>query len=169
MRHAPRTLLGAALQGALPFVLAVAVGAAVTLAIRAALQDPSTAADPHAAHAGHAAHATEPAPAPDGGTETAAGHGLLVDLGNTACPIMGGDVSGKDFTEWRGLRVAHCCPPCKAKFLAAPEQHLDEAGIDWRPLVARIEAAEAAEGAERERLLAELRKDHTIVREPEPR
>jgi hypothetical protein len=164
-------VLGSVARIALPFIAAVAVGAVVTLGIRAALQDDSSAHGAHAAAAGdstHAAHGGAQAAA-SGKTQTVeeAPTGLLVDLGNTHCPIMGGEVSGKVFTEWRGLRVGHCCPPCSEDFLEAPEEGLDELGIEWRPLVEQIAAVEAAEGEARDRLLTALRAAHDIVREPE--
>jgi len=92
--------------------------------------------------------------------------GLLVDLGNAKCPVMGGKANGKTWSEWNGLRVGHCCPMCTAKFAANPEQYLKQAGVDWKAAVAAIKKVNEAKGAGRATALAELKKHWTVVREP---
>jgi hypothetical protein len=92
--------------------------------------------------------------------------GLLIELGNDACPVMGGDVNGKTFTEWKGLRVGHCCPGCTKRFLANPEALLDEVAPEWRAALADVEAVNDAQGAAREKALAALRRNWKVVREP---
>ena len=79
---------------------------------------------------------------------------------------MGGDVNGKTFTEWKGLRVGHCCPGCTERFLANPEALLDEVAPEWRAALAAVEAVNDAQGAAREKALAALRRNWTVVREP---
>jgi len=92
--------------------------------------------------------------------------GLLIDVGNAECPVMGGEPDGKTFSEWNGLRVNHCCPMCGKKFLANPEALLDEVAPNWRDAAAAVRAVNDAEGAEREAKLNALREKWTVVREP---
>lgn len=94
--------------------------------------------------------------------------GTLVDLGNAKCPVMGGDVDGKTYTEWNGLRVGHCCPGCSEKLLADPAKVLDRAKIEWKTAADSVKAVDAAKGVERTKALAELKKKWTVVREPVP-
>jgi len=36
-----------------------------------------------------------------------AGKGLLLDLENEICPVLGNAVDGKTYSEWKGLLVGH--------------------------------------------------------------
>lgn len=92
--------------------------------------------------------------------------GLLVDLGNATCPVMGGEPDGKTWSEWNGLRVGHCCPGCTKRFLANPEALLDEAAPKWREAAAAVKGVNDAEGAAQKKALESLRKKWTVVREP---
>ena len=92
--------------------------------------------------------------------------GLLVDLANAACPVMGGDVDGKTFTEWNGLRVGHCCPGCGKRFLANPEALLDEVAPAWRDAAKAVAEVNAAKAVDRTEALARLRQKWKVVREP---
>lgn len=94
--------------------------------------------------------------------------GTLIDLGNAACPIMGGEPDGKTWSEWNGLRIGHCCPGCTRKFAADPEKYLAAAEIDWKAAAAAVKAVDAAKGEERAKALAELKKKWTVLREPVP-
>lgn len=98
--------------------------------------------------------------------ETKAEQGLLVDLANAKCPVMGGKPDGKHFSEWNGLRIGHCCAGCSAKFAVHQDVYLDAAGIDWKPAVAAAKKVNEAKGADRDKALAELKKKWTVVREP---
>ena len=40
------------------------------------------------------------------------------------CPIMGGAIDKKCFTEYKGQKVYFCCPACKPKFEADPEKYI---------------------------------------------
>ena len=42
----------------------------------------------------------------------------------TTCPVMGGAIDTKYFTEYKGKKVYFCCPGCKEKFEASPEQYI---------------------------------------------
>ena len=92
--------------------------------------------------------------------------GLLVDLGNTKCPVMGGKPNGKTFSEWNGVRVGHCCGMCPPKFAANPEQYLKQTGIDYEAAAAAVKKVDEAKGADRDKALTELKKKWTVVREP---
>ncbi|MCK6480255.1 MAG: hypothetical protein HUU06_00615 [Planctomycetaceae bacterium] len=95
--------------------------------------------------------------------------GLLVDLGNEKCPIMGGKPDGRTFSEWKGLRVGHCCGMCSAKFLADPSRALEKAGIDWKPAAAAVKTvADAKTPEDRAKALKALASRWKVVREPAP-
>jgi hypothetical protein len=80
---------------------------------------------------------------------------------------MGKKVNGRTWSEWNGLRVGHCCPPCIEDFLANPEKALDEAGIEWRDAARTVAAVKAASGEARKTLLAAAKEKYGIVRMPE--
>jgi hypothetical protein len=146
------------------FLLGALVGASLALGLRAAIL--SLDEGSHSAHAGHAmtnehAGATEPPPS------KLVARGFLLDLGNETCPIMGNAVDGRTYSEWNGLRIGHCCPPCVEDLLAAPEKTLDEAGFEWRDAARLVAAVKAASGEERTALLAEAARKYEIVRGPE--
>ncbi len=42
----------------------------------------------------------------------------------TQCPVMGGDVDPKVFTEYEGRRIGFCCKGCDKKFAAAPAKYM---------------------------------------------
>jgi hypothetical protein len=104
--------------------------------------------------------AAKPADAP------AEAKGLLVDLGNAKCPIMGGKPDGETWSEWNGLRVGHCCGGCVKKFAADPAAALDAAGIAWKDAAAAVKKVNDAKTPE-DRALAmkELRAKWTVARE----
>ena len=89
--------------------------------------------------------------------------GPVVDLGNPKCPIMGGDVDGKTYTVWNGLRIGHCCPGCTGRLLANPEKVLDKAGIEWRDAAKAVAAARNATGEKRAELMKALAKKYDVV------
>ena len=35
-----------------------------------------------------------------------------LEILNTHCPIMGGEIDGETFVHWKGNRLGFCCPPC---------------------------------------------------------
>lgn len=157
----PRGLLGHARL----FVGALLLGALLTLGLRAALgpgEAGGMTGDEHAGH-DHGAHVEHDVPTPpDQGT------GLLIDLANQTCPVMGNPVSGHAFSEWNGLRIGHCCPGCDKQLAEDPEGFLDEAAPGWRDALAAVERVREARGAEREEALRELRENYEVVRDPEP-
>jgi YHS domain-containing protein len=118
---------------------------------------------------GGARAADDAAPSHDHGTAPGAadpaGPGLLVDLANAKCPVMGGKPDGRTWSEWKGLRVGHCCAMCVPKFAANPERYVKQTGADWKAALAAVEKVNAAKGADRERALAALKKKWTVVRE----
>ena len=53
----------------------------------------------------------------------------LIDLHNTHCPVMEGEVAPDVYTDWQGLRVHWCCEGCFETFAADPASHLAKFGI----------------------------------------
>jgi hypothetical protein len=90
--------------------------------------------------------------------------GLLVDLGNENCPVMGGAVDGKTYEEWNHLRVGYCCPGCDRKFLVDPEGVLDDAGIEWREAAAAVKKYRDASSEHKAHALAAIEKRWKVVR-----
>ena len=41
----------------------------------------------------------------------------------TTCPVMGGKIDPKLFTDYKGTRVYFCCPGCVDKFMKDPEKY----------------------------------------------
>ena len=42
----------------------------------------------------------------------------------TTCPIMGGKIDKKVYTDYKGKRVYFCCPGCISEFKKDPEKHI---------------------------------------------
>jgi YHS domain-containing protein len=42
----------------------------------------------------------------------------------TVCPVAGGPIDKKVFTDYKGQRVYFCCADCQAKFKADPEKYM---------------------------------------------
>lgn len=95
-----------------------------------------------------------------------ASSGVVVDLGNAKCPVMGGKPDGRTWSEWSGVRVGHCCPGCTKKFASDPEKYLAASGGAWKAAVAAVKKVDEASPSERAKALAELKKKWTVVREP---
>ncbi len=91
---------------------------------------------------------------------------LLLDLGNTDCPVMNNAVDGKTYEEWNSLRVGFCCPGCDGPFGKDPAGVLDASGVKWREAVKAVEEYKAASGGHKQHLLAQIRKQWKVVREP---
>jgi len=47
-----------------------------------------------------------------------------VTIEQKTCPVMAGAINTKYFTEYKGKKVYFCCPGCKEKFEASPEQYI---------------------------------------------
>ncbi|MFH1761155.1 MAG: YHS domain-containing protein [bacterium] len=50
--------------------------------------------------------------------------GVLLENVQEKCPVMGGNVDTKVFTDYKGRRVYFCCTDCKATFAKSPEKYL---------------------------------------------
>ncbi|MFZ5801609.1 MAG: hypothetical protein ACOY3K_00650 [Candidatus Omnitrophota bacterium] len=48
----------------------------------------------------------------------------IVDVGNKLCPVLGGEVNGKDFVVYEGKRYGLCCPMCKGVFEKDPVKYI---------------------------------------------
>ena len=49
---------------------------------------------------------------------------ILLESVQKKCPVMGGDIDKKVYTDYKGRRVYFCCESCKEKFLKDPEKYL---------------------------------------------
>ena len=164
------------IRGALPLVLALLVGLGAGAAWRAG----GVVVKPQ--HAGHANRAGDMGGMGGmGGMDGMDGMGGMdmsdkadmaqpadqaryaIDLANEVCPIMGNEPEGDVYVHWEGLRVQLCCAFCEEGFLADPEGTLHEVGVDPTAALASIAELRAAEGAEREALLAELSSRFRLV------
>lgn len=52
--------------------------------------------------------------------------GVLLESVQKKCPVMGGDIDNKEYTDYKGRRVYFCCAGCKDKFLAEPDKYLNK-------------------------------------------
>ena len=145
------------------FLLFVAIGAGISLGIRALVRGggEANAEEPKHEHGQPAPKAEAPAKKSPAKTD------VLVDLGNEKCPVMGGDVDGETYFEWRGLRIGFCCPGCDKGFLEKPEELLDKVTPGWRDVAEAAAKAEAAKGAARAKVLTRIGKRYRVLR-PDP-
>ena len=63
----------------------------------------------------------EPAAPPAAAPETAA---PAAAIAQKTCPVMGGPIDPKMFTEHEGRRIYFCCAACIEKFKADPEKYI---------------------------------------------
>jgi hypothetical protein len=120
-----------------------------------------------AAVGGRGLMAGAPAPETVQAAEPEPGRGLLLDLGNETCPVMGNPVDHATYAEWSHLRVGFCCPGCDRMFFEDPEKALDRLGGDWRAALEAVEAYRSAGPAQRPYQLDKIRERWTVVRAPE--
>jgi len=45
-------------------------------------------------------------------------------IAQKTCPVMDGAINKDLFTEYKGKKVYFCCPGCKEKFEAKPEDYI---------------------------------------------
>jgi YHS domain-containing protein len=50
--------------------------------------------------------------------------GVLLKSVQKKCPVMGGDIDKKVYTDYKGRRVYFCCASCKKTFTEDPEKYL---------------------------------------------
>lgn len=48
----------------------------------------------------------------------------VIAVGNSLCPVMGGQVVQGQYFDWNGFRIGICCPGCGDAFTADPQQYL---------------------------------------------
>jgi YHS domain-containing protein len=51
------------------------------------------------------------------------GHENVGDIKQAVCPVMGNEIDADVYTDYRGVRVYFCCPPCISKFEAEPAKY----------------------------------------------
>jgi membrane fusion protein, copper/silver efflux system len=44
----------------------------------------------------------------------------------TRCPVMGGEIDKKIYTDHNGMRIYFCCPGCETDFLKDPEKYIEQ-------------------------------------------
>jgi YHS domain-containing protein len=71
-------------------------------------------------------------------TQTSAG-----EVKQTTCPVMGDEIDPEVYTDYRGVRVYFCCPPCIPKFQANPEKYIPKLPQVIRDQIARAATQEA--------------------------
>jgi len=98
-------------------ILAVLLAAVLAMLNGCKKSEPQTMAG-HEEHQ-HAMPMAEPAKAVEA-AKTAIAEAIV----QKKCPIMGGPIDKTVFTEYRGKKVYFCCPDCKPKFEANPEQYI---------------------------------------------
>ena len=50
---------------------------------------------------------------------------ILLESVQKKCPVMGGDIDKKIYTDYKGRRVYFCCESCKISFSEDPEKYLN--------------------------------------------
>ncbi len=56
-----------------------------------------------------------------------AGAGLAANAaakGQSVCPVLGGKIDQKVYTDYQGQRIYFCCPGCVGMFQKDPEKYL---------------------------------------------
>jgi hypothetical protein len=149
------------------FATFVVIGLFAAVGLRAAGSAPGDSSK----HTESETRQAAPKPRPDSTKDTATAPksesgDLLIDLGNDACPVMGGEVDGKTYGEWNHIRVGYCCPGCDRKFQKDPEGALDKFDIEWREAAKAVQGYMAATGDHKQHKLAAIRKRWTVVRKP---
>ena len=54
----------------------------------------------------------------------AAAPAATAEIKQKTCPVMGGKIDPKVFTDYEGRRIYFCCAACVAKFKAEPDKYL---------------------------------------------
>ncbi|UCG31824.1 MAG: efflux RND transporter periplasmic adaptor subunit, partial [Phycisphaerales bacterium] len=79
-------------------------------------------------HAYHGMGAAAPSEEGRGQAEEHEGHKAApaqgVMTGQEVCPVMGNAIDPTVFTDYRGVRIYFCCPPCRPRFIAEPHRYI---------------------------------------------
>lgn len=65
--------------------------------------------------------------------------GVALEKIQTTCPVLGGKIDKKIYTDYQGKRVYFCCSGCVAEFKKAPEKYLkkmEAEGVSPEPVPA---------------------------------
>ena len=46
--------------------------------------------------------------------------------GQDKCPVMGREVNREIYTDYKGIRIYFCCPPCIRAFESDPEKYVEK-------------------------------------------
>ncbi|MCB9851659.1 MAG: efflux RND transporter periplasmic adaptor subunit [Phycisphaerales bacterium] len=66
----------------------------------------------------------DPDAMPSHSGHAAASNAAIDDTKQTLCPVMGNEIDPEVFTDFHGVRVYFCCPPCIERFKNDPEKYL---------------------------------------------
>jgi Cu(I)/Ag(I) efflux system membrane fusion protein len=69
--------------------------------------------------------------------------GTANSIEQITCPVMGGEIDPKVSTDYHGVRVYFCCPPCIKKFEADPKQYIPRLPEPMRTKLAAMLPKEA--------------------------
>jgi YHS domain-containing protein len=50
--------------------------------------------------------------------------GIANAASQTKCPVMGGKIDDKAYTDYNGKRIYFCCPGCISEFKKDPEKYV---------------------------------------------
>jgi YHS domain-containing protein len=65
------------------------------------------------------------------------------EIAQTTCPVMGGEIDPTVYTDYHGVRVYFCCPPCIETFEADPQEYIPELPPAVQQRIVRATAEEA--------------------------
>jgi YHS domain-containing protein len=60
----------------------------------------------------------------------------------THCPVMGNEIDKDVFTDFRGVRIYFCCPPCIKKFETNPDEYISKLPSSLQDKLANAPVAE---------------------------
>lgn len=109
---------------------------------------------------------SEPVPSDPGPGAVA---GVIIDLANPECPVMGNSAHETVYTDWKGLRVRFCCSGCDEDFLEDPGALLRDQGIEFEQALLDLQAYAEAEGPQQQEHLERLRQEYLTVEAGEGR
>lgn len=76
--------------------------------------------------------------------------GVTLEKAQTICPVLGGKIDKKVYTDYNGKRVYFCCAGCIEQFKAEPEKYLkkfEAEGVVLEPVPASTESDKKAESS----------------------
>ena len=72
----------------------------------------------------------------------------VTETGQKTCPVMGGPIDPRMFTEHEGRRIYFCCAACIEKFKADPEKYVAKVDAELKGAAAPAAAPATPPAAE---------------------